>query len=112
LTASTVVPLIVALLALAGTLANLIVQRRKVNAETDSVTVATALSLLPDLRAEIERLKRRLDELEDSDHRKGVRIDDLEVGVRALTSQVIDLGHTPAWPPVNVTIRHEGEATE
>ena len=114
---SVLLPYLTGIAALIVSLGTFLAQRRKfgaeagrTDAETESITVATALSLLPDMRAEIETLRKRVDSLVARDEEKAKRIDDLEEGVRVLHEQIRQLGHTPIWPePARRPPSHPGD---
>lgn len=79
---------------------------RKNRADVASVTVATAISLMGQMRiemtglqAQIDIQRTRIDKLERRDRTKQRRINHLEDGVQHLTAQVLELGHHPVWPP-------------
>ncbi len=78
--------------------------RRKVEAEieheeaeTDSITVASALTLIEPMQQRIMKLEARLDDLERRNRSSLLRIEHLEQGVKVLQRQVIDLGSEPAF---------------
>lgn len=75
--------------------------RKKVNAEADSVTVASALSLIGPMREQMVDLEERLHALEEVNVSQAARIRHLEKGVTLLQTQLVVLGETPVFvlPP-------------
>lgn len=72
--------------------------RKKDNAESESVTVGTALNLVETLREEMDSLRQRVSHLEAQQKADRQLIDHLSTGTEALRGQVEELGHHPVWP--------------
>lgn len=97
-----------------------LLQRRKVGSEishdtadASAITVKAALSLIEPLQSQLaelrtqlaevvdkaDTLQARVDELESREKENSIEIRHLREGVDVLTSQVLELGKTPRWPP-------------
>ena len=105
---TTAVPILSAAAAILAALLTYLNTRRKVNAEADSATVASALSLIQPMREELATLRARIDDLEARDKAKALRIDELESGVTVLQEQIRQLGHDPKWP-IPARHPHQGD---
>lgn len=68
-----------------------------VDAQAGAVTVSTAMDLMNSMKARLEQMESRLDELEEENRSQAKRIVHLEGGVRLLQGQLVELGADPAF---------------